>query len=145
MVSFNPYNAILSSGVTGNFVAYSNLILNGKCSALKWYNMLNNPMLGMNIHTIERTLLRLAKSPQAKITTLAVVGQNPFSVFTVFKCINMHVFKLQLIERARMVVASKPKADWLKMVSNPPVVAVFVDPNRRIRICKDTWRNTSVP
>ena len=44
-----------------------------------------------------------------------------------------------------MVVASNPKADWLKMVSNPPVVAVFVDANRRISICKDTCMKTSVP
>ena len=46
----------------------------------------------------------------------------------------MQVFKLQLIESARTLVASIPKVFWLKMVSRPPVVAVFVEAIKRIRI-----------
>ena len=107
--------------------------------------MLNRPMLGMNTQTIESTLRRLAMRPQAKMKILDVVGQNSFSALTVFKCIMILVFRLQVMERIRMVVASKPKAEWLKMVSNPPVVAVFVDANRRISICKDTCMKTSLP
>ena len=91
-------------------------------------------MLGINMQTIDNILRTLAKTPQEKMNILEVIGQNPFSVLTVFKCSIIHVFKLQLIESARTVVASNPNVLWLKMVSRPPVVAVFVEANKRIRI-----------
>ena len=91
-------------------------------------------MLGMNMQTIDNILRTLAKNPQAKMKILEVIGQNPFSVLTVFKCSIIQVFKLQLIESARTVVASNPNVFWLKMVSRPPVVAVFVEAIKRIRI-----------
>ena len=46
----------------------------------------------------------------------------------------MQVFKLQLIESPKTVVASIPNVLWLKMVSRPPVVPVFVEANKRIKI-----------
>ena len=86
------------------------------------------------MQTIDNILRTLAKTPQAKMNILEVIGQNPFSVLTVFKCSIIHVFKLQLIESARTVVASIPNVFWLKMVSRPPVVAVLVEAIKRIRI-----------
>ena len=142
---FRPIGRNFHPLVIGNLLAYSSLIWNGICSYSMWWRMLNNPMLGMNMQTIDNILRTLAKTPHAKMNIFEVIGQIPFSVLTFFKCNIMQVFKLQLIESTKTVVASIPNVLWLKMISRPPVVSVFVDANKRIRIWIDTCRNTSVP
>ena len=71
--------------------------------------MENNPMLGMNIAMMERTLLRVAKHPHKKMKNLLEILQKPFSSAMSFVCIRAQLRRLQEMEIHRTVVASRPR------------------------------------
>ena len=56
-------------------------------------------MLGTNIAIMDKTLLRVAKVPHAKINNFDVIGQKPVSVEIILVCVLMQLNKLQVIER----------------------------------------------
>ena len=71
--------------------------------------MENNPILGINIAMMERTLLRVAKDPQIKMKNWLDNMQKPFSSAMSFVCIRAQLRRLQEIEMYKTVVASRPR------------------------------------
>ena len=94
---------------------------------------MKRPIEGIKSVTRARILLKVAKVDQQKTTIFDVVGQNPFSRIVRFVCVLMELNRLHVIENTRTAVASK-FLPLSKMVSNPPVVGVFVLLKRRTRI-----------
>ena len=94
--------------------------------------MLKRPKLGMKKQTIEVILLRAEKSPQSRMKNVEVKGTNCFSVFTVFRCRVMQLFRVMAIEIARAASGLIPRK--LLCCSNtawkPPVVPVVVFANK---------------
>ena len=91
--------------------------------------MLNSPKLGRKKDTIARILLIDAKIPHRSIRIFEVNGTKCFSIFIVFRWRPKQLFRLRPIDRARIIKGSKlkpMKEFFLKTVSNPPVVFVFV-------------------
>ena len=91
-------------------------------------------MEGMKTATRERTLLRVAKVAQARITSFDVIGQNPFSKMIRLVCVLMELKRLHRMERTRKIVVESIFFPSSKIVSNPPVVGVSVLLRRRTRI-----------
>ena len=60
-------------------------------------------MLGINIAMIDKTLLRVAKVPHAKINNFNVIGQKPVSTKMILVCVLIQLNKLQGIERMNKV------------------------------------------
>ena len=60
----------------------------------------------MNNANRERTLLRVENVVQARMTSLDVVGQKPFSRMVRLVCVLMELKRLHRMEKMRTVLAS---------------------------------------
>ena len=96
--------------------------------------MLKSPKLGMKKQTIEVILLREEKSPQSRMKNVEVKGTNCFSVFTVFRCRVMQLFRVMAIEIARaasgLIGIPRKLFCCLNTACKPPVVPVVVFANK---------------
>ena len=69
----------------------------------------------------DKTLRRVAKVPQTKMKSFEVNLQKPFSRAMRFVCILMQLRRLQLVDKTKNSVGSRPNAVCLKIVVSPPV------------------------
>ena len=145
MVSLKPKRPIFSSGPGPKYNFTYILALYGICSAFQWWRMLKSPIDGMNNPMMERTLLKVANVPHAKINIFDETGQKPFSAAMLLVWALVKLKRLQAIDKLKNVVGCKLSDSSLKIVSRPPVVAVWVEDSKRIKACKIIWTKVSVP
>ena len=75
----------------------------------------------MKSATRDRTLRRVAKVPQTKMKSCEVNLQKPFSRAMSFVCILTQLRRLQLVDKMKNAVGSRPNAVCSKIVVSPPV------------------------
>ena len=91
--------------------------------------MLKSPKLGRKNDTIARILLTEPKVPHKRIRIIDVNGTKFFLIFIVLRWRVKQLFRVIAIDSPRTIKGSmlKPmKESFSKIVSNPPVVLVFV-------------------
>ena len=97
--------------------------------------MLHKPRLGMKKQMIAMILLPEAKVAQKNIMIFEVKPRTAFSTSIHLMCRNINVFRLIKTDKIRSVFEDMPnREDFCKTVSNPDVVAVFVNESKRRRI-----------